>query len=777
MEVWLVPTLTTPNPPSSIRLQALLTRRFVLLMTVLASLLLLASLCLLILFTHLNDKTLMQAEADKATLLLASERERLQALVKDYASWDDAYHYVNRPDRRFIETSFSDSYHGLGVDFTAIFRRNGELLYVVAADSHSPLSPALLRALSALAIQSQKLAAGETAKHLAFIGSRPAQLALAGISTTDESAPSNGMMVMGRYLDGANMARLGAQAGLDVAVGQGHEEVRAGYGWDGRVEYRLVRSLADAPGWSLQIDKQLDHRMLLWLSGFFACSIVLLIAIASWWMRRFLRELVISRIEQFARLARTGAGSETHHWPVEGHCELDDLALAYNRQMDELARVRETLQQQAVTDPLTRLGNRWALEQALAEVARRSNGQVYSLLLLDLDGFKRINDSLGHLVGDQLLQALAELLHRVLDGRGMLFRSGGDEFCALIADDAATLSAHVTQRLLPVLRQPFIVGRHELKVTASIGLASWQAGMEVLALMRHADLAMYAAKQQGRDGLCVYRQEMSAAADERLSQEQALRSAVANDEIRPWFQPVVDAVTGQVVSLEMLARWSLNGHMIPPLTFIQLAEEIGLIGTLWEQMLRRALVDFCAFRALQPALKLQVNLSALQLLEVNLAARLQALIAGHGLPVDSVSIEITESATLDELPQAGQTLAELVGIGIGLHLDDFGTGYSSMARLCALPFDTLKLDRSFVQLLGAGDDTLAHTVYDMAQGMGLALIAEGVETVEEYRKLRAIGYRQIQGYLFARPMDGVAMLAWLGEPHDWAQLERPVTAV
>ncbi|MCL6264506.1 EAL domain-containing protein [Craterilacuibacter sp. RT1T] len=776
MKVWPVPTLTPPDAFPFIRLQTLLTRRFVLLMTMLASLLLLISMCLLVLFTHLADKALMQAEADKATLLLASERERLQVLAKDYASWDDTYHYVNHPDRRFIETNFSSSYHGFGVDFTAIFRRSGELLYIVG-DGSRPLSPALLQALSAPAIQSQKLAAGESINQLVFIGSRPAQLALAGVSTSDESAPSNGMIVMGRYLDGTNMARLGAQAGLDVALGQGGEEARADYGWDGRVDYRLARALADAPGWSLQLNKQLDHRMLLWLSLFFACSIVLLIAIASWWMRHFLRELVISRIEQFARLARAGDGGETLHWPVTGRCELDDLALAYNRQMDELAKMREKLQQQAVTDPLTRLGNRWALEQALADMARRRDGQVYSLLLLDLDGFKRINDSLGHLVGDQLLQALTVLLHRALDGRGTLFRSGGDEFCALIAGDAATLSVHVTQRLLPVLRRPLIVGSHELKVTASIGLASWQAGMEGQALMRHADLAMYAAKQQGRDGLCVYSQEMSAAADERLLQEQALRSAVANDEIRPWFQPVVDAVSGQVVSLEMLARWSLNGRMVPPPAFIQLAEEIGLIGTLWEQMLRRALVDFCAFRALQPALKLQVNLSALQLLEENLATRLQALIVAHGLPVDAVSIEITESATLDELPLAGQTLAELVGIGIGLHLDDFGTGYSSMARLCALPFDTLKLDRSFVQLLGAGDDTLARTVYDMAQGMGLALIAEGVETVAEYRQLRAIGYRQIQGYLFARPMDGVAMLAWLGEPHDWAALERPVAAV
>ncbi|MGL6071187.1 putative bifunctional diguanylate cyclase/phosphodiesterase [Craterilacuibacter sp.] len=766
-----MPIRNLPDATPAVHLQSMLTRRFALLMSALAAVLLAGSLILLNFLSNASNDALMQTEANKASLLLTAERERLQSLVHDYASWDDSYNYVQQPVAGFIENSFAASYRELSIDFTAILRHNGELLYLTSGDGSRPPPLSLREMLSDPAILGSALKPGQVTSRLVLVADRPLQLVIAAISSSDETAPSNGVMVMGRYLDGTRMARLGAVSGLTLALVRGHSAAYSEYRWPATVHYRMLQPLTDAPGWSLRIDKQIDRQMLLFAWLLFFCCMLLLLGVAFWWVGHFLRKRVIHRLELFARLARSGTGAEAQHWPVEGHCELAELARAYNQQMDEAARARQHLYQQAITDALTGLGNRRALENTLAaRLEDSSNLEPFSLLLMDVDGFKLINDSLGYLSGDCLLQALALRLSQAMQRQDQLFRIGGDEFCILLPGEDHALSARLNRDLLPALRQPFEIDGHVLKMTASAGLAGCYPGMDAQRLMRHADLAMYAAKQQGRNCLCIYQHEMGAAADARLQLEQALRLAIAAGDIQAWFQPVVNGRSGQVVSLEVLARWSWQGKMVPPLTFISLAEELGLIAVLWETMLHQALANFSRFLILQPALKLQLNLSVLQLVDTQLVGKLQASIAHYGLPQGAVSVEITESMTLDGLPQARAMLSEMVAAGIGLHLDDFGTGYSSMARLHELPFDTVKLDRSFVALLGEGDDTLARTVYEMAQGMGLALIAEGVETALEYQGLRAIGYEQMQGYLFARPMCAEAMLAWLAEPHDWPVL-------
>ncbi|WP_035384342.1 EAL domain-containing protein [Ferriphaselus sp. R-1] len=433
--------------------------------------------------------------------------------------------------------------------------------------------------------------------------------------------------------------------------------------------------------------------------------------------------------------------------------------IAIYSDISERKKEEEYIQFLANYDQLTGLPNRTLLldraEQALG-LALRNSSKV-AVVFIDLDRFKTINDSLGHDVGDALLKQVAQRFKACLRRTDTLARQGGDEFVAILADLGSESEAtHVAEKLLHALQTQLEASGHTLSITPSIGISLYpDDGQEVSVLMRNADLAMYRAKEMGRNNLQYFTAVMNQRAVERLELETGLRQAIANRELAVHYQPQVDLATGRLDGMEALLRWQHPQFgQVSPARFIPVAEEAGLIEEIGEWVLRQVCLQGRIWLAQGLPLKpLAVNLSMRQLAQSDLAERIGIILRDTAYPPEMLELEITESMLMELGDLTQHTLTRLKDMGIRLALDDFGTGYSSLSRLKTLPLDRLKIDQSFVRDINSDPDDAAivRAVIAMGHNLNMRVLAEGVETVAQLESLRAMGCDEIQGYLLARP--------------------------
>jgi len=421
----------------------------------------------------------------------------------------------------------------------------------------------------------------------------------------------------------------------------------------------------------------------------------------------------------------------------------------------------QRIQHIAHHDVLTGLPNRVLLQDRLQQAIAYANrsGLPMWVVLIDLDRFKFVNDSLGHKAGDQLLQTVASRLQSSVRESDTVARLSGDEFVAILSQyPDEKLSSAIIERVMKALAQPVMLEGKEFFVTCSIGVAVYDAdGIPAQHLIEHADIAMYSAKKQGRNCYLFYRPEMNDAAQERLRIESALRSALERDEFVLHYQPQVDLASGAIVGVEALLRWQHPElGMVPPGRFIGLAEETGLIVPIGAWVLRTACQQA---RALHDAghghLRMAVNISARQFAQPELVASIAAVLAETGLPASALELELTESLFMHDVAQGVNLLHELKSLGVALSIDDFGTGYSSLSYLRNFPIDVLKIDRSFVNDIAsdADDAAIVVSVIALAHNLELRVIAEGVESEEQLEFLRRHGCDEMQGYYFSRPVE------------------------
>ncbi len=440
--------------------------------------------------------------------------------------------------------------------------------------------------------------------------------------------------------------------------------------------------------------------------------------------------------------------------------------------ISERKRQDARIEHLAYHDSLTGLPNRALLMDRLALSLAHAQRQATQLavLFLDLDRFKTINDSLGHLLGDQLLKRVAARLRGALRDDDTVARLGGDEFVILLPEvpDLAD-AAHVADKLMAALAPPFQVGEHELHVTGSLGVSLFpRDGDDAETLLKYADTALYKAKDAGRNVYRFFSPDMDARAHHRLKLENELRGALGRGELLLHYQPKLALQGGEVVGVEALARWQhpVEG-LIPPDQFIPLAEETGLIMDIGAWVLMEACRQLGCWRAAGLThLRMAVNLSARQLQRPGLDTQVLAALAAAGLPPDSLELEITESSVMDDPDQALALLRRLSAIGVAISIDDFGTGYTNFAYLRQLPLQRLKVDRSFIQHLSALDDrgddaAIVEAIIAMAHKLRLRVLAEGVETKAQHERLQALGCDEVQGFLHGRPMAVEACEAWL----------------
>jgi diguanylate cyclase (GGDEF)-like protein len=428
----------------------------------------------------------------------------------------------------------------------------------------------------------------------------------------------------------------------------------------------------------------------------------------------------------------------------------------------ERKRAELELRHQALHDPLTGLANR-ALSMDRLNVAisrlRRAGGAL-ALLLVDLDRFKWVNDSLGHDAGDELLMATARRIELAVRPADLVARLGGDEFLVMCEElEGESTALTIAERVQESLTADFLIAGSNLRASASVGFVTTRdPTVEAEELLRDADIAMHRAKELGKGRCEPFDMTIRKAIRDRLRAEQDLRRAVAEDELVVFYQPVVDLATGHPVGAEALIRWRRpDGEIVPPGAFIDLAEETGIIVPIGDLVLRRGCEQLAQWnRALppgEPPLTLNVNLSARQLTDPGLVGRVQRILAATGADPAHLCLELTETAFLvDEEASLGR-LKALKGLGVALCIDDFGTGYSSLSHLTRFPVDVVKIDRSFTEGLDLRerDTAVVEAVVALGQALGLVVVAEGVETEAQAQRLRALGCPQAQGYLFGRP--------------------------
>ena len=445
----------------------------------------------------------------------------------------------------------------------------------------------------------------------------------------------------------------------------------------------------------------------------------------------------------------------------------------------------------AYIDPITGLHNRLSFSDRLEREIQRATHQNNKLavLFLDLNGFKKVNDTLGHSAGDLLLQWVSDRLLQVIRPADMvahntslemeieLARMGGDEFTVLIpnlhfSEDALIVS----HRIHELLRRPFVLEGRDVVMTASIGIAIYpDDGQDAATLLKHADTAMYHAKNRGRDNSQFYSASLTKEAMRRLTLENNLRTAIAQNEFSLVYQPQLDVTSGRIKSLEALIRWNHPTQgLISPVDFIPIAEENGLVIPIGEWVLRTACNDIAHWqKTIDHPLRVAVNLSAIQFRDTQLSSRITSILADTNISPQWLELEVTEGALMESNASTLATLTALREIGMHLSLDDFGTGYSCLSYLKSLPLNTIKVDQSFVRGLPTDTDSLAiiRTIISLSRNLGFTVTAEGIETINQARILHSMGCEMLQGYYISKPVPAVEIPDLL--KRHWALDESP----
>jgi diguanylate cyclase (GGDEF)-like protein len=504
--------------------------------------------------------------------------------------------------------------------------------------------------------------------------------------------------------------------------------------------------------------------------------------------RRWLVQLARGDASQGCDLRLTGPGGDLRHVHVLGEALLseDGSGIGLVGTVQDATERTRTIQQMhrlAYFDVVTELPNRSRFHEKLAETleAAKSDGTVFAIMFLDLDQFKRINDTLGHAVGDDLLRVIAQRLTRGLRPDDIALptthvdaverdvcRHGGDEFIVLLNGVASEQdAARAATRLLAMLAQPIVLGTHEVFVSASIGIVLYpRDGDDIETLLKNADVAMYHAKANGCGQFSFYETSMREASAQRLSLEHDLRKALEGEQFELYYQPQIEVLTGKIVGVEALIRWNHPTlGLVGPAHFIGVAEEAGQIMAIWEWVLVAALIQHNAWLAQGlPAISIAVNLSSMQFSDPALADRVEEIARVVGVPLDYLELEVTESMLLVDSDAALKTLKSLRSKGVKIAIDDFGTGYSSLSYLRRLPLDKLKLDQSFIRDAGnEGDVAITRAIIAMAQSLKLTVVAEGVETQAQFDLLLSLGCTTVQGFLLGRPMPAAATAKLLRE--------------
>lgn len=725
----------------------------------------------------------IRVESQRAVAALEEQQRRLKSVIRDWAWWDDTYLYVQGLKPEFAHDNLNDLvYSNYDLDLQIYSNSKGEILYAQRRLADETLQDWQAESVQALTVwlQQRVLHSGaEVSSGVILLENKPFLFAAAPIFNSQVQGTEQGVLLMGYWLTEQRLQRLEQRLQLKLHIHANTtplqeisrtEEVISAYmplvDTDGKPVAILEVS---EPRW-IQQQAVVSRQYLLWgLLLTIVCSLGLL-----FWV---MQSLILRRLHGFEQVLQRlalfdqGTGTLPPALPIQGDDELDRLALTLNVLLSNLNQSNQKLRHDALHDPLTGLGNRALFaertQHALHTLHRYPDHDGFAVLLLDLDRFKLINDSQGHAAGDALLCSVAQRMQRVLREVDTSARLGGDEFAILLtAIQSPEQACHLAGRLLKVLSEPLQYAQYEIRTSASIGIVLYHPHyQDADQMLRDADIAMYRAKQRGKNGFSLFDQAMHAQVMRRLELEQELHHALDRHELQVYYQPLINLKNLQLAGFEALITWPHPQRgVIEPREFLPIAEETGLIAQIDLWVLEQTIRDLKQWRANYPDLRpllVSINLSACNLqLPAFLYNLVQVMAQQHLLP-DRLRLEITEGALLHDDGSINSALNDLRHIGVGLSLDDFGTGYSSLGRLEKLPLDALKIDSSLISQLDKREAPLSEAIIHLAHSLGVKVVAEGIETASQLRRLRHLGCDYGQGFYFAAALPPSALHTWL----------------
>ena len=726
-----------------------------------------------------------EQDAQQVELVLHSRMADLERTTFDYADWRAAAQFMRGEYPRFVEDNIADENLGsMQCDFTFVGDLHGNLVASRAVTRTLPgaaQADNLLRA-DETALAQQLLAdpatrdlTGSNAGKRAMIvqgGDDWYAVGIASITDPAQADPKRplGVLAFAGRIDPGRMARLRNLAGVDFRLAPATADQAAGVRvvGDQIVSERALVDTAGKPTGTLQmryprplLSETRTTRYVLAATaiGAFVLGSGLLV----WFVEKVLVRRLI-RMDHDLGALRQGQISELQL--SHNDDEVDRIGRSVNQYAGELTRARARWEHEAHHDGLTGLGNRVALLRAISLAAAEPGARQLWLLLLDLDGFKPINDNYGHATGDRVLVEVARRIERHLPDGAIAFRLGGDEFAVLAENvDEATMTA-LARALNHAIDDPTLGGGPSVRATASIGMGSvWlphSGGNLASDLLQRADVAMYQVKRGDRNGMAVFDAQMQAGVLRLRDIERALRQALDRGQIEAFFQPIVEARQMRVLRLEALARWRRDGDWIMPDTFIAIAEQSGLMPQLDAQVLKVALAALPQVRRLVPQAAMAVNVSASSLLDPHYLEEVIRAVDEAGANDGSLVLELTESTLVSNESALSPALNTLQAFGIRVELDDFGVGYSSLGRLSQLDPFGIKLDGSFVRgWRNPGGDRICRAIVGMAKQLDIPVTAEFVEDARDAQFLREIGCHALQGYGVSPPLPLDRLLAWL----------------
>ncbi|MEW6420290.1 MAG: EAL domain-containing protein [Deinococcota bacterium] len=723
----------------------------------------------------------MREETQRARRAIASELANLGTYVLNWTVWDETYEYVQHPNRDYERSNLTPpTFQSARVNLFLYIDRRRRLIsawnYDLEHQRFVPAAPVAAQVMRSSAVLLQFPGPQAVRAGLLMLSDGPWLLAARPVLTGAGTGPIAGSMVIGKRLTPAvlNELKLDPRLSLQLQAARptdatGEISVQPLSEWQLEGQTRLL-DLYGQPSLLLRVTAaREDHANGLAAARVILITVLALVLLFTGLTMLLVERLVLRRLATYRHHVQSfqEEGGYGARFPVTGQDELSALGEALNHLLDRTEEHQRQLVQQATQDELTGLPNRRFFRERLGALLRV--GQPFAVVLIDLNDFKTINDTLGHEVGDEVLRAVAVRFLGALrpETQELVARLGGDEFVLLLPDTPQAVPAtERTAAILASLHAPLPTSAGELFVSASAGLSRWPdeyGQLDASALLKHADLAMYRAKASGVP-LELYTPILSEEAQQRSVIERDLRGTLERGEFALVYQPVVNLDSGKTVGCEALLRWNHPElGAVSPQCFIPIAEESGLIGELGLWVLRTACTQAERWRAAGQPLKVAVNLSAVQLRSEAFAGQVARILADCHLPPDLLELEVTETAVMDDLPRAVQQLAQVRALGVTVALDDFGTGYASLELVRELPLDKLKLDRSF--LSGAEADRrrqiIIASVIRMAGELGWQVVAEGVETREQVALLLAWDCPLAQGYLYARPMGPDELCAFL----------------
>ncbi|MFC4308704.1 putative bifunctional diguanylate cyclase/phosphodiesterase [Steroidobacter flavus] len=730
-------------------------------------------------FDTIEDARTAQ-KAEQIVQGIDADLNQLAISTRDYGQWDQMYNYIQQPTQQFVDVNFTpDSLASMEVDMVAILNPQGELMFSaeLLEDERRlrfPAPPGLLRFASHLRSDPQDWHNRPPVGRIVDTPRGPMAFSIVEINRSDKSAPTGALLLFLRFFDPDEIARIGQTSQLPVTMTRvsGDEleyarlpdEVR---GWvatagspmtfganlddERAMSYALLRDIHSKPVALLSAPSTRDiatlgRRTTLMLIG--TIALVLLACVAS-------LTFLVLRLKQ-----------------------------SWERQVAAERRHRQTLDHVGEHDSLTELPNRVYLRKRLPQLLHEASesGRPLTLLYVDLDHFKHVNESRCHGIGDQLIKIVAQRLQAATRPADIVIRSGGDEFVVVAPMLESMLEIRaLASRLLEAVREPIPLSDITVSMTASIGVAVYpHDGMDAEALLKHADIALYRAKELGRDNFQLFDANMNTELAEHVAIEQALRRAIGTSQIYLEFQPLVDLQSGRLTSFEALARWRHPElGVVSPGRFIPVAEKSGLIVPLGEQILLMVIKQLHAWQQAEvPLVPVAVNVAPLQFERTDFPTRCHELALQHELDPKWLSFEVTESAWLQNSTKSVVMIDTLRHEGSKVYLDDFGTGFSNLSYLKHLPIDAVKIDQAFVRniTVDAGDAAIVRGVLAMAKQLNIDTIAEGIETAEQLDYLREMGCHRGQGYYFSKPIPVDQCRALLEEMDEMRRFTETVKA-